>query len=286
MERRILTLSTLNNSAGGISLLNNSRIVRLSELSLLLTFLLVLGFIGLTLFQQYQQSEQVAFPPLSLHTAKAPGGRDFAYIGQLDLFGKELVQVEQEKPAVAATIDATLTGLITHSNEKQSMAIIRFADSQKVLRVGDSIGNQQASIREIQPDRVIIMHRGQLEEMLLRPDDEMRIDTALASVRPNAVDSEKGDNSHSDTKALDEIIHLTRVREGEEVKGYRISSGRYREIFASSGLRESDIATEIDGFDLTDPDVAEEILEELSIMEKATLTVERSGQVYHIELSI
>ena len=72
-------------------------------------------------------------------------------------------------------------------------------------------------------------------------------------------------------------------RDGELV-GYRLSPGRDSVLFESVGLQNGDIATQLNGQDLTDPAAMAEIFKDINDLTELNLTVDRNGQSYDVYL--
>ncbi|WP_194842627.1 type II secretion system protein GspC [Endozoicomonas sp. OPT23] len=258
---------------------------------------LALVFIAKTVLalQNHSQLEAIASPALQTRTtfnsAVTAKNHSYEHLPKLELFGSF-----KPKPASAiaitelprTTVTATLTGIVSHPDNSQSLAIIKTGGNQQILKSGDSITNTQATIVSIHADRVVLSRNGRNEVLLLRPDDPDRV---LANIRLPA-DKEASlqlrgsKNADNILSTVDEIINLAPVRDGDVLKGYRISSGRLGDAFERAGFQADDIAIAIDGYDMTSPQQALEMLEELELLEQVSVTVERDGQLHQIQLSI
>ncbi len=213
----------------------------------------------------------------------------YEHLSELKLFGQYTPEPEPtpeiELSALPrTTVSAALTGIVSHPDNNQSMAIIKVGNHQQILKSGDLIANTQATITHIHADRVVLNRNGRNEVLLLRPDEPNRPITTrqklVSNKRPVPV------NTVDTVATINEIINLTPVREGNSLKGYRISSGPLSDAFQRAGFQADDIAIAIDGYDMTTPLQALEVLEELELLEQVSVTVERNGQLHQIQLSI
>ena len=173
-----------------------------------------------------------------------------------------------------------MTGIVSHPDKHQSLAIIKTGNQQQILRAGDSIANTKASITSIHSDRIVLNRNGRSEALLLRPDEPDRLRN-----KPEQLTT-KPTRGHESATAVSQIIQLTSVREARDLKGYRISSGHLGDTFQRAGFKSNDIVVAIDGYDMTDPKQASEILRELQRLEQISITVERNGQLHQIQLAI
>ncbi|MGL4351142.1 MAG: type II secretion system protein N [Plesiomonas shigelloides] len=90
-------------------------------------------------------------------------------ISQLALFGKNTSKLVAVTVANApkSQINAQLNGVLASSDPEKSIVIITISGNQYSYNIGDMINTTQAKIRQIYPDRVILLRNGQDETLML-----------------------------------------------------------------------------------------------------------------------
>ena len=208
----------------------------------------------------------------------------------LQLFGKP--PAPQQAPAPedvpVSRLAVRITGLVASSNPDESLVIIRSGSSDATYRPGDTLKGTRAKVDRIYADRVIIRNGERYESLLMYPD-EARKSPATSKNR-----SKSGTVADIRRKLLDkpdswaEIVTISPVRRDGELQGYRVNPARYPDYFTQLGLKANDMAVAINGYDLTDTSEAMEAMEvigQLSSMNQISLTIERDGQRFEIDLS-
>ena len=87
------------------------------------------------------------------------------------------------------------------------------------------------------------------------------------------------------SKLLD-FIHISPVREGNQVKGYRVKPGKNATLFKEAGLQSGDLAVELNGVDLTVTSEAVRLMKEFPTMTEISLTIDRNGELNELFFSI
>ncbi|WP_343826190.1 type II secretion system protein GspC [Psychrosphaera haliotis] len=108
-----------------------------------------------------------------------------------------------------------------------------------------------------------------------------RDDTELAdSLR------EQREQLFEDPKQLMDIIKITPHREKGELLGYKLSPGNDPTLFNQAGLKQNDLAVNINGYDLTDMQQALSLMSELKELTEADITVLRDDSPVQIILAL
>lgn len=81
-------------------------------------------------------------------------------------------------------------------------------------------------------------------------------------------------------------IRLSQVSNDGKIEGYRVNPGKDRKLFDSVGLKPGDIATSLNGIDLTDPAAMSSLWKNMSEMTELNLTVQRDGQLHDIFIGL
>ena len=86
-------------------------------------------------------------------------------------------------------------------------------------------------------------------------------------------------------KVLD-FIRISPVRQGNEVKGYRVKPGKNPSLFNEAGLQSGDLAIALNGVDLTNTSEAVGLMKEFPTMTEVSLTIDRNGELNELFFSI
>lgn len=215
-----------------------------------------------------------------------------AQLDSFNLFGQpEKTATAKNLAPISAPVSrlaAKITGLVVSTSQADSLAIIRVNSSDKTYQIGDTIQGTRARLESIYPDRVILRNGERYESLLMYPD-ETQNNRANHAVSANAVRKStvaqlrqkllQNPNSWSD------IVTISPVRKDNKLLGYRVNPARSAKQFALLGLKPNDMAVAINGYDLTNTSEALKIMSQLSSLTDITLTIERDGQRFEIDLS-
>ncbi len=98
----------------------------------------------------------------------------------------------------------------------------------------------------------------------------------LADIRAQVVE---------DPQSILRYIRLSQVKRNDRLLGYRVRPGNERALFDSVGLQEGDIATQLNGEDLTNPTAMSKIWQSINELTELNLTVDRDGQLHEIYIA-
>ena len=219
-----------------------------------------------------------------------------AQLDSLHLFGQPPKVQQIAAPAPEAVpvsrLAVKITGLVASTIPENSLAIIRSGSTDSTYRPGDTLKGTQARIESIYPDRVIIRNGVRFESLLMYPDEAQKKPQALATFSHQRPQQQKVSVSNDLRKRLQEkpsswteIVSISPVREGGEVRGYRINPSRHPKAFEQLGLKPNDMAVAINGYDLTNTSEALKIISQLPTLDQVSLTIERDGQRFEVDLS-
>ena len=242
---------------------------------------------------------------------------NLAAIQKLSLFGSAAAEekaapVNQPINAPKTKLNVKLTGVVASTEARLGSAIIESQGAQATYGVGDKIDGTRAVVKEIYPDRVIIRNSGRLETLQL---EDQYLLNSLAHANPPQQSKAKrtskmkqGFKKKADVKSSPELdkalqsiasasgsermakltdyVRISPVREGGQLKGFRINPGKDRTLFNSVGLKANDLAVSLNGYDLTDMGQSAQVMRELQNMTDMSLTVDREGQLYEFLLEL
>lgn len=227
---------------------------------------------------------------------------------------------KSDKQAPKTRLNVRLTGLVADSSNATSatsVAIIENGGNQHTYGVDEKIHGTTASVHEILIDRVILYVSGRFETLMLdgieysttvpgsdNKVDERALPSNITGPRKDKTISKKQQLDKRDNIALSEslrqqrkqlfedpkklldVIRIKPFRQSGQLKGYKLSPGKEGKLFKEVGLKRNDLATNINGYDLTDMQQALTVMKELRSMTEATITVVRGDTAIDIILAL
>jgi len=269
---------------------------------------------------------KVVYPQFSATTtSSSASSADVSQLLSLNLFGKVDKQPKKApvsdvpKSAPKTRLNVTLTGLVADASDpvsNSSVAIIESSAGQNTYGVDEKIDGTSASVYQIFIDRVILLVSGRYETLMLEgiefsttiPGTDNKVDRDVTVKRPEPAKKkavtaqaeidksddlelsqalrEQREQLFEDPKKLLDVIRIRPYRRGGELQGYHLSPGKDSKLFEEVGLKRNDLATSINGYDLTDMQQALTVMTELKTMTEATITVVRDDTTIDIILAL
>jgi len=227
---------------------------------------------------------------------------------QQHLFGEKQIATKPvvEQTVVASVTSApktrlklTLVGIVAASTPQNSSVIIDRKGTQNSYFIDSEIDGTSAVITHIYQDRIILDVKGSMQTLMLDGVDILGKQHPSAGNQRKATQKNRAPQKQEvktinlDRKALQEnpgkltdYVRISPVRENGVVKGYRVKPGKDKSLFEEAGLKNGDLAVELNGIDLTDTQQAFTLMKEFPTMTDMTLSVERGGQLHELYLSI
>ncbi|MDK9737808.1 type II secretion system protein GspC [Vibrio sp. D404a] len=226
---------------------------------------------------------------------------DISSLQKSHLFGEYNAETPQviEQPVIQdapkTRLNLVLVGAVASSDPNRSLAVIANRGKQATYGISEEIEGTRAKLKAVLIDRVIIDNSGRDETLMLEGLEYKRLSVS-APAKPRASASVRGNNPGSAEEKLEDIkakitqdpqqifqyVRLSQVKRDGNVIGYRVSPGKDPELFKSVGLQSGDIATQLNGQDLTDPAAMGTIFRSISDLTELNLVVERDGQQHDI----
>jgi general secretion pathway protein C len=250
-----------------------------------------------------EPAEQTVVPwAATASSSSAPQSTlDISSLQQSNLFGAynpttpAVVEQQVIQDAPKTRLNLVLVGAVASSNPKLSLAVIANRGTQATYGINEEIEGTRAKLKAVLVDRVIIDNSGRDETLMLEGIEYKRLSVS-APAPPRTSSSVRGNNPVSAEEKLDEIkakimkdpqqifqyVRLSQVKRDDKVIGYRVSPGKDSELFNSVGLQNGDIATQLNGQDLTDPAAMGNIFRSISELTELNLVVERDGQQHEV----
>lgn len=220
-------------------------------------------------------------------------------LANLDLFGKAVQgnNTEPTRHAPKTSLNVRLIGVSASSNPERSAAIIQQGSRQRTYIIGETLGSSSVSVEEIHADRVILDNNGRLETLTMENigEDRPALSLVVGEVPTERDTNDEASNpSETDTAAPDvaqkladvaddptsllDYVSISPVKRGGQLVGYQLRPGKNAELFHQAGFRAGDLATAINGYDLTDMSQAMLASQELSELKQVSIEIERDGE--------
>lgn len=216
----------------------------------------------------------------------------------LQLFGKSVAPTAEPKKRLApetmsvTKLNLTLAGVVAASDPLYSSAIIAYKGKQDSYFINSKIEGTSAFVYEIYEDHIVLDVNGTYQVLMLdgldtgnKQSPQNVQPSPIQAVSPKQIDLDRSEILKDPSK-LTNYINISPVREGGEIKGYRLTPGKDPELFEQAGLENGDLVIELNGVDLTNMAESMSLMQEFPTMTEISLTVDREGQLYDLYFSI
>ena len=209
-------------------------------------------------------------------------------------------KVQDLKEVPKTRLRISLVGIIAASDPALSSVVVEYKGKQDSYFIDSVIAGAGARIDEIYNDRIIIVVDGEQQVLVLDGLDDNN--TSVVKKRTTTTTSKRSSRSRGAKKSTEialnrkellsnpskllDFINISPVREGNQVKGYRVKPGKNATLFEEAGLQSGDLAVELNGVDLTDTSEAVGLMKEFPTMTEISLTIDRNGELNELFFSI
>ena len=222
------------------------------------------------------------------------------------LFGVKQEVTEPVTPAVTeipeTKLKLVLRGIFASDDPKQGGAIIADPrNEENFYTVGSQVpGN--ATIKEIYPDRVVLMRNNQFETLRLPKESVDLNNGATPSSRPAApppfsqrrapvINSgaslrEYRDALVNNPQQIANLIRIEPVNDAGQFIGYKVQPGSDAGFFTRFGLQPGDVVTSVNGITLDTPAKGLNLLRSLPDTNQYKVDVLRNGQMQSFVINI
>lgn len=232
---------------------------------------------------------------------KSANNIDSNKLKELQLFGKSVAPGAGAKKELlpdtmsVTKLNLTLAGVVAATDPSYSSAIIANKGKQESYFINSKIEGTSASVYEIYEDHIVLDENGSYQVLMLdgletgnsQPPKNAQppIEPPVRATSSNEIDLDRGEILKDPSK-LTNYINISPVREGGEIKGYRLTPGKDPSLFEQAGLENGDLVVELNGVDLTNMAESMSLMKEFPTMTEISLTVDREGQLYDLYFSI
>ncbi len=187
-------------------------------------------------------------------------------------------------PVYKSNLDAKLLGTVAGPTE-YAYAVIQLNNDINVYRVKDTIGN--AIVLAIERKKVILLHNGAKEELSMYEEGNQGM-AGLPSLTGGNI-QKVGQGNYvipesqfkSATQNMGELLTQARVIPniaGNKINGYRIFAITPGSIYANIGLQDGDVIHSVNGIQVTTPESALQLFQQLQNERRFTVNIDRNGQ--------
>ena len=192
--------------------------------------------------------------------------------------------------APKTSLKLKLVGLMYSTDKSQARAIIESPeDGARSFATRERVADN-AEIYSIEPDRVILMHAGLQEALMLDPEQKPssnQTDTGnqplndpnknRASTESQAVSREQLANAPKNMTELMRDFSATPVMEKGELLGFRLKAVRNPEIIKGWGIDPNDVITAVNGISLNSPGTVMVLYDKLKKQREFEITLNNGG---------
>lgn len=213
-----------------------------------------------------------------------------------------------EEGAPESRLPLVLRGVVAVSEAGLGQAVIEHRNAQDLYQVGDELPvNGEVVLAKVLPQLVVLDNGGRYEVLRLFETSALRDEVVAAPtlseaarVAPQqppdavmtgtpaaaAVAARYREQLYDDPESLADVVEISPVRDGETLRGYRISPGRAATEFAALGFEAGDLVTAINGLSLADPANTMRLYQEMRAATAARFELERGGEALTLDVSL
>ncbi|NOI78769.1 type II secretion system protein GspC [Vibrio coralliilyticus] len=253
---------------------------------------------GALIWKPMESQSVTPWQPTSVAgSASQDSGLNIAELQNSNLFGRYQAQAPVEKKPVVteapkSRLNVILVGVVTSTEANKNLAVVASRGQQATYGIGETLEGTRATVVQVLYDRIIVDNSGRNETVMLeglKYTKNLQQQPKTKSIKAD-VSADKLDEIRSvirkDAKQIFQYVRMSQIKRDGEVIGYRLTPGKEKELFESVGLQSGDIATQINGQDLSNPATMGEIFKNMSQLTELNLTVERDGQPYEIYIEL
>lgn len=209
-----------------------------------------------------------------------------------------------EQGARETRLPLILRGVVASTEDGLGHAIIENKSRQAVYAVGDSLPvGGRVTLAKVMPQQVVLDNGGSYELLVLFEESDIGKGAAGPARRPVARSSareidKRGDAEitrmaqgyrerlFSNPQSLVSVVSVSAVREGGQLRGYRVRPGREREQFEQLGFKAGDLVTAVNGISLDNPANTMTLYNAMRSAGEVVFDIERDNQALSISVSL
>lgn len=258
---------------------------------------------GYTYLPGATDNAELALPsrPDQSSPSDEPPRSGFARSAEFSPFGSaELTEPQAIENAPETRLRLELLGVLASGQGSGSAIISTGGADVELYHVGDTIGNQMATLHKVHVDRVILEREGRLETLRLPRGEELRArggGADAASDREQRSSQPAGEPAPTrasvsrsrwleDPERTMNSLRAQPVMRDDALVGIRITPTRNEREFERAGLQKGDIITSVQGQLVRDIDDPDKLLSGLGNTDRVNITIERDGQTLPLVIEL
>lgn len=189
------------------------------------------------------------------------------------------------------SLNLKLVGLMYSADQNQARAIIESEeDGARSYSTHERVADK-VEIHSIEPDRVILLHAGRQESLMLDPEEESSGTGAEAENQGSSdsgsdgasaqVQSSSGRSSGKSSRNIEDVMRdfsATPVMEADELVGFRLNSEQSPALMSEWGIRPDDVITAVNGTPLNSQGRLMVLYDKLKKQREFELTLSNGGK--------
>lgn len=205
-----------------------------------------------------------------------------------------------------------LRGVLAASEAGLGQAVIEHRNLQDLYQVGDEIPvSGEVVLAKVLSNLIVLDNGGRYEVLRLFEDGGLAASVSssnspapLSAPRGGAVETDSPSRTVSapgeasgiateyrarlyrDPQSLAEVVRVVAVREGSELRGYRISPGSSAKEFSALGFETDDLVTAVNGMSLADPANTVRLYQAMRSANEASFELQRKGESVTLNVSL
>ncbi len=209
-----------------------------------------------------------------------------------------------EDGARETRLQLKLRGVVSSTEDGLGYAIIENNNLQDVYAVEDKLPvSGEVTLAKVMPTQVVLDNGGTYELLVLYEDSSLGGTVPAQSAAPPAppqpeVTDERHDTDttalaqsyrdrlYQNPQSLAEVVRISAVREGSQLRGYRVSPGTDAAQFAQMGFEAGDVVLGINGVSLDNPTNTMVLYNSLRTAGEVVFELERGGQPMTISVNL
>ena len=223
-------------------------------------------------------------------------GNNYRHIADAHLFGEyqKAPSNNVTKDAPETRLNLVLKGVLAATPMKLASAIIAKGKNGKedIYAIDDKVSS--ATVKEIHPDRVILLRSGQLETLRMPNDSSADMLKANTSNRPQSIRRSSPGRALSDIRknilknptSFGKYAIPIPYKENGKLRGYRLKPQGDNSLFETVGIEPSDVILAINGVSLSSPTEGLKALRTLQKAKQVNLTILRNGAELPLQFDI
>jgi len=211
-----------------------------------------------------------------------------------------------EKGARETRLNLILRGVVASTEDGLGHAIIEAKSKQQVYAVGDKLPvSGRVTLAKVMPRQVVLDNGGTYELLVLFEKSKLGKGAPASPPARRPVTAGKAqqidkrqdeditklaqgyrERLYKNPQSLVNVVSVSAVREGSQLRGYRVRPGKEREQFEQLGFKTGDLVTAVNGIALDNPGNTMKLYNAMRSAGEVVFDLERGGESLSISVSL